>query len=195
MLATSLEADVTRIPCIRLMQPGLWLLNVLLRILHAVLHDMGICRTKGAEGQCCSFFHLEKNIACQEVPWLTTIENCRPSVWLFSKIGVGHCYDTCLLPLEVPRPCNADCIGWTRASTGRVMLAGTGGSQKAAGGPHEPRDGDPESSGPAVSLLSFPSEHHKASEWLPRQLLLYQIQASPSMGAQVAPRSDVHLNL
>ena len=73
------------------------------------------------------------------------------------------------------------------------MLAGTGGSQKAAGGPHEPRDGDPESSGPAVSLLSFPSGHHKASEWLPRQLLLYHIQASPSMGAQVAPRSDVHL--
>ena len=77
MLATSLEADVTRIPCIRLMQPGVWLLNVLLRILHAVLHDMGICRTKGAKVSVAAFFHLE-NLACQEVPWRTTIEILPP---------------------------------------------------------------------------------------------------------------------
>ena len=38
--------------------------------------------------------------------------------------------------------------------TGRLMLAGARGSQEAAGGPHEPRDGNTESPCPAVS---FPS--------------------------------------
>ena len=41
----------------------------------------------------------------------------------------------------------------TWASTGHVMLPGARGSQEAAGGPHESRDGEPEGPRPAVSLL------------------------------------------